>query len=83
MILIDFAGHMVSTESEEELHTFADKLGMDRKWYQDRDKSLGFNHPHYDVFTPRLVGKAIELGAEEVTPRELVERAWWRKDNVK
>jgi len=79
MIIIDFAGHMVSTDSEEELHAFADKLGMDRKWYQDRDRCCGWNHPHYDVFSLRLADKAISMGAEEVTSRELVERAWWNQ----
>lgn len=77
MIIIDFAGHMTSTESEEELHIFADKLGLKRSYYQE--KGYDIDHPHYDLFGPRMVDKAIEMGAEEISPRELIKRSWWKK----
>lgn len=75
MILVDYTKYLVSTESEEELHAFAGKLGLKRSWLQS--KGYGIRHPHYDLTTPAIVAKAIEMGAEEVTPRDLVRRAWW------
>lgn len=78
MILIDFVGHLVSTESEEELHEFAMmKLGLDRQHYQNSGKLL--KHPHYDLTTTLKIDQAKEHGAEWVTPQDLVRRAWWRK----
>lgn len=78
MILVDFIGHLISTESEEELHEFAlIKLGLDRQWYQDSGKLL--KHPHYDLTTFSMIEQAIAHGAEHVTPQDLVRRSWWRK----
>jgi len=78
MILVDFIGHLVSTESEKELHDFAlMKLGLDRQWYQDTGKLL--KHPHYDLTSRNMIFQAQEHGAEWVTPQDLVRRAWWRK----
>jgi len=77
MILVDYIGHLVSTESEEELHKFAgEELGLRRGHYQDSGSIL--RHPHYDLTTSRMVDKARRLGAEWVTPRDLIVRAWWR-----
>ena len=77
-ILIDFIGHLVSTESEKELHDFAlMKLGLDRQWYQDSGVSL--KHPHYDLTSHLKITQAREHGAEWATPQDLVRRAWWRK----
>jgi hypothetical protein len=75
VILVDFARHMVSTESEEELRAFADGLGMRRRLYQSG--GVGLKHPHYDLTTQAMVDKALGAGAVEVSPRELVRRAWW------
>ena len=78
MILVDFIGHLVSTESEKELHDFAMmQLGLDRQWYQDSGPNL--KHPHYDLTTTLKVNQAREHGAEWVTPQDLIRRAWWRK----
>jgi len=56
--------HMVSDSSYEELHAFAREMGVDPRAF-DRD--------HYDV--PGLLhARALELGAEHVTGRELVTR---------
>lgn len=77
MIIVDFAGHMVSTENEEELHDFADGLGMRRSWYQDEGPLL--KHPHYDLTTGQMIDKALKQGAEQVTPQGLIRRAWWGK----
>jgi len=73
MILLDGRGHLVSTEGEEDLHGFARRLGLDREWYQEKRK------PHYDLTTKRMQAKAVAAGAEPVSCRELVERAWWNK----
>lgn len=48
--------HMIA-DSEKELHAFATKLGLHKKWYQG---------DHYDV-TKGLRGVAINLGAVEIT----------------
>lgn len=71
MILIDYIGHLVSTDSEEELHIFAKKLGLRRRWFQNERKS------HYDVTTSFMRLKAVRLGAEIVEPRQIMSRAWW------
>jgi len=78
MILVDFIGHMVSTESEEELHRFAgEKLNMKRSWYQESHSLL--KHPHYDLTSTLMIDKALRMGAEQVSPAELIRRAWWAK----
>lgn len=77
MILIDKRGHMVSTDDVKELHSFAEELGLRRGWFQS---SVNFKHPHYDLTTKRMMNKAISMGAKEVSSRELVERAFWRKE---
>lgn len=74
MILVDWNGHMVSTDSEADLHAFACKLGLKRKWYQTT------HHPHYDLTTARMGCKAISMGAKNVSGQELIKRAWWHKD---
>jgi len=69
MIYVDtpFDGwcHMVA-DSIEELHVFADKLGINRQRFQDKPF-----RPHYDL-RPRTRRKAVELGAKEVQRRELM-----------
>jgi hypothetical protein len=60
--------HMVSTESEEELHAFANRLGLKREWVQLRPKASA---AHYDL-TPSKRALAMKLGAKEVSARELV-----------
>jgi FMN phosphatase YigB (HAD superfamily) len=53
--------HMVS-DSLEELHDMAEKIGMKRKWFQN---------DHYDVSLKRRE-LAIKHGAIEITMREAV-----------
>lgn len=55
---------MVSDTSYDELHAFAEALGVPRR---------GFEGDHYDI-PEQLYEAAIEAGAELVTSRELVER---------
>jgi len=65
---------MVSTESEDELHCFAKRMGLQRDWFQAHDK-----HPHYDLTTSRAKVRAEVAGAVRVSPKELIELAWWKK----
>lgn len=75
MILMDKMGHLVSTESGDELHEFAEKIGLKREWYQM--PGYGEHHAHYDLTTPRARIRAREGGAIEVGPFELVRKTWW------
>ena len=56
--------HLVSDESYEELHAFADRLGVPRRAFQG---------DHYDL-PADYRERAIELGALPVPSRELVRR---------
>ena len=59
---------MVSDTSLEELHQFAESLGLRREWFQE--KSI----PHYDL-TGKAYDLALERGATLVSSREIVLRA--------
>ena len=61
-------GHLVSDTSLEELHRFAESLGLRREWFQV--KSV----PHYDL-TGEVYELALERGAILVSSREIVLRA--------
>ncbi|HEU0185119.1 MAG TPA: DUF4031 domain-containing protein [Blastocatellia bacterium] len=61
-------GHLVSDTSLEELHLFAESLGLQREWFQE--KSI----PHYDL-TGKVYELALEQGATLVSSREIVLRA--------
>ncbi len=74
MILVDNKGHMVSSKNENELHFFAKKIKLKRKWYQNKNK-----HPHYDLTTKRAITRALEAGAIKVSTKELIISAWWNK----
>jgi hypothetical protein len=56
--------HLVSDESYDELHRFAERLGIPRRAFQG---------DHYDV-PAELRLEALVLGAEPTDPRELVRR---------
>jgi hypothetical protein len=57
-------GHLVSDTSLEELHAFAERLGIPER---------GFDADHYDLPEEHL-DAAIALGAQLVTSKELVRR---------
>jgi Protein of unknown function (DUF4031) len=61
-------GHLVSDKSLEELHAFAERIGLRREWFQR--KSI----PHYDL-TGDAYRLALEHGAILVSSREIVRRA--------
>lgn len=77
MILVDNKGHLVSPDSLIELHLFAERLGLKRRWFQNHAK-----YPHYSlcrrtkegIYKPYKykIEQAIELGAVPVTSRELI-----------
>jgi hypothetical protein len=73
VILIDAQGHIASTDSAEELHAFAARLGLRREWYQ------GGRHPHYDLTTERARQRALAAGAVLVMPTLLAVWAWWSR----
>jgi hypothetical protein len=60
--------HMVA-DTPEELHVMADKIGMQRKWFQSFAKA---KRPHYDVSEPKR-RLAVQYGAIEVDSNSLVE----------
>ena len=73
MILVDAAiwphdgrtwAHLVSDRDYDELHEFAQRLGIPRR---------GFHGDHYDVPT-EWRERAIEMGAVSVSSRELLRR---------
>ena len=58
--------HMVA-DTLDELHSMADKIGIQRKWFQNNP-----DHPHYDISQSKRI-LAVQNGAIEITARELVE----------
>lgn len=67
----------LTADTVEELHTFAERLGQRREWFQARCKNLTCPtvggvcaHFHYDVVDRRR-SRAIELGAEPIDIREM------------
>jgi hypothetical protein len=68
-------------DTQDELHAFADRLGLQRKWFQDpvrigkpikaRPGSRAAENWHYDV-TEAKRRQAVSLGAVQVSWREAV-----------
>ena len=59
--------HLVA-DSDEELHEFAERLGMERRWFQI--KAGRPHHGHYDL-PERARADAVALGAVEITWRQM------------
>lgn len=57
--------HMVTDGDLEELHRFAEQIGISRRRFQPHPR-----HPHYDL-TPSSRQLALALGAVEVSTRQL------------
>lgn len=55
-------------EGFDQLHAMASTLGIPRRGFQSHPR-----HPHYDL-PPNLREMAVELGAVEVSSKELVRR---------
>lgn len=60
--------HMFA-DTPDELHTMAEAIGMQRRWYQTPDGPKPASFPHYDVCLMRRA-RAVELGAIEVDRRQ-------------
>ena len=56
--------HMMA-DTLEELHAMADRIGMERRWFQSPPKA---SHPHYDIPESKRA-RALSLGAREVCQR--------------
>lgn len=66
--------HMMAT-SLEELHGMADRIGIARKWFQDKRGA-----PHYDISKSKRE-LAVKLGAIECNRYLIVPLMWyWRGD---
>lgn len=59
--------HMVA-DTDDELHTMANKIGVARKWHQ----KSGTPHSHYDICKAKRA-LAIQFGAVEIDRRELAQ----------
>jgi hypothetical protein len=62
----------LTADTQDELHDFAERLGLRRAWFQ-RGKSYAGRPPvgwHYDV-TDEIRLQALALGAQPVTMRDL------------
>ena len=57
--------HMVTDGDLEELHAFAELIGLKRAWFQDHPTL-----PHYDL-TPNKRALAVQCGAKQVGAKEL------------
>ncbi len=58
--------HMIA-DTDQELHDMADRIGVDRRWWQSPEATSG---SHYDIaLTKREL--AIDAGAVEITMRQL------------
>ncbi len=60
--------HMACDGDLTELHAFAQRLGMHRRWFQDHRLV-----PHYDL-TPEKRALAVAFGAVEIRSNEFVRR---------
>ncbi|MFW5962575.1 MAG: DUF4031 domain-containing protein [bacterium] len=57
--------HLITDGEIEELHKFAQKIGLKREWFQNKKK------PHYDLFGGKRQ-KAVKAGAIVVSSREII-----------
>jgi hypothetical protein len=57
--------HMISDQSDVELHDMARRIGLRREWFQN------VGTPHYDL-RPSKREQALKAGAQEISDRELV-----------
>lgn len=59
--------HVITDATLDELHEFAQSIGLRRAWFQDHPR-----HPHYDTIAPRMQSRALRAGAKKVSPKEIV-----------
>lgn len=58
-------------DTDEELHAFAERLGLKRSWAQQMDHPRQHHH-HYDL-TKNKRAQAVKLGAVEVSIYEMAD----------
>ena len=70
--------HLMVSSSEplDALHTFANRIGLKREWFQ-----TSITHPHYDMLTKNIRRKAYLLGA--IKTKDTKELLQLCKRNVK
>lgn len=66
--------HLITDDPIDELHIFAEKIGLKRTWFQNHPR-----HPHYDIWGSK-VRKAINNGAMFISSKELVRKLRKRKN---
>lgn len=77
MIYFDRFGHLISSKSLEELHVFAQKIGLKREWFQNKGKLSHYDlcrrDPETRQFVPSIymMDKARKAGAKEISPKAL------------
>ncbi|MCL6513906.1 MAG: DUF4031 domain-containing protein [Alicyclobacillus sp.] len=59
--------HLISSDSLEELHAFARRIGLPARWLHASPR-----HPHYDLLQPWALDRALAAGARYASSRELV-----------
>lgn len=62
--------HLVVNGLQEELHRFAQSVGLKRKWFQDQS-----DHPHYDITTPRMLKKILNTNmVTKISTKQLIRK---------
>lgn len=59
--------HLITDGDLEELHEFAESIGLKRKWFQNKTR-----RPHYDLVAVIKVKMAVKSGAKLITPQDVV-----------
>lgn len=62
--------HMISTDSVDELHLAAHRIGMKYEWFNS--KHNGHTFPHYGITTERMRAKALRICATSASTSELL-----------
>ncbi len=61
--------HLVADELEE-LHSFAQSVGLKRQWFQEQP-----GHSHYDITTQRMLRKILDTNmVTKVSTKQLVKQ---------
>ncbi len=61
--------HLAGDELQE-LHSFAQSVGLKREWFQDQP-----SHPHYDITTQRMLRKILNTNkVTKVSTKQLVRK---------
>ena len=66
--------HMIA-DTEEELHAMAARIGVARRWFQQK-----LSGDHYDICLSKRA-LAVSLGAKEITLRQCAAMCWNRRKN--